>query len=234
MNVVYKAIVIDDEPLAIDVITHHLKRFSNFEVVRTFTDSVEAFNYLKEEHGIDIVFTDIAMPEISGIELVKLSKANTRFIMTTSYSEYAVESFDLEVVDYLLKPISFERLSKAITRFENSKKTTSESSLQPSFYVKEGDDFIKILIKDIDYIQGLKDYAKIVTGSNYCMVLKTLKSIESILNTYQFIRIHKSYIVPLSKISQYNGKCVLINNTEIPVGNSYRETLKVYLNNKRL
>ncbi len=230
----YKTIIIDDEPLAIDVIVHHLKRFSNFEVIKTFTNSVEAFNYLKEGHQIDIAFTDIAMPEISGIELVKLSKGNTMFIMTTSYSEYAVESFDLEVIDYLLKPISFERFTKAVTRFEKLKKKNDENKLEESFFIKEGDEFIKILIKDIDYIQGLKDYAKIVTGNNYCLVLKTLKSIEAILNSYQFMRIHKSYIVPLSKISQYNGKCVLINNFEIPVGSTYREALKSYLNSNKL
>ncbi|MGK0488885.1 MAG: DNA-binding LytR/AlgR family response regulator [Candidatus Endobugula sp.] len=230
----YKAIIIDDEPLAIDVIAHHLTRFSNFEVVKTFTNSVEAFHYLKEGPQIDLAFTDIAMPEISGIELVKLSKEDTMFIMTTSYSEYAVESFDLAVVDYLLKPISFERFTKAITRVEGLERTVNHNRLSPSFFVKEGDEFVKILVRDIDYIEGLKDYAKIVTGNNYCLALKTLKSIEVILKAHQFMRIHKSYIVPLTKISQYNGRCVLINNSEIPVGSSYRETLKGYLDSNKL
>ena len=229
----YKTILIDDEPLAIDVIAHHIKRFPNFEVIKTFTDSVEAFHFLKEDTTIDLVFTDIAMPEISGIELVKLSKTPA-FIMTTAFSEYAVESFDLEVVDYLLKPISFERFSKAITRFESLENKENQQTLEPSFFVKEGDEFIKILVKDIDYIEGLKDYAKIVTGKNYCLALKTLKSIEEVLRPYHFMRIHKSYIVPLSKIRQYNGKCVLINNSEIPVGSSYREALKTYLNSNKL
>ena len=230
----YKIIIIDDEPLAIDVIEHHLKKFSNFEVVQTFTNSIAAFKYLKEGHQIDLAFTDIAMPEISGIELVKLSETNTPFIMTTSYSEYAVESFDLDVIDYLLKPISFERFTKAILRFENLKKQLPDHNVSPSFFVKEGDEFIKILINDIDYIQGLKDYAKIVTGNNYCLALKTLKSIEEVLNPYNFMRVHKSYIVPLSKIKQYNGKCILINTIEIPVGSSYRENLKAYLNTNKL
>ncbi len=233
MNI-YKTIIIDDEPLAIDVITHHLGRFSNFEVLKTFTDSVEAFNFLKEGHQVDLVFTDIAMPEISGIELVKLYKTNTKFIMTTSFSQYAVESFDLEVVDYLLKPISFERFCKAIARFESLANNGSQQVLEPSFFVKEGDEFIKILVKDIDYIEGLKDYVKIITGKNYCLALKSLKSVEEVLGPYQFMRIHKSYIVPLAKISQYNGKCVIINSTEVPVGSSYREALKVYLNKNKL
>lgn len=230
----YKAIIIDDEHLAIDVITHYLERFPNFEVVKTFTSSVEAFNYLKEGHQIDIAFTDIAMPEISGIELVKLSKSNLMFVMTTSYSEYAVESFDLEVLDYLLKPCSFERFAKTINRFENLKEKNGVKKLEPSFFIKEGNEFIKILVKNIDYIEGLKDYAKIVTGNNYGLVLKTLKSIEAVLSPYEFMRIHKSYIVPLSKINQYNGKCVLINNAEIPVGINYREALMSYLNSNKL
>lgn len=230
----YKTIIVDDESLAIDVITHHLNRFPNFEVVRTFTDSVEAFKFLKEGHKVDVVFTDIAMPEISGIELVKLSQSNAKFIMTTSFSQYAVESFDLEVVDYLLKPISFERFCKAINRFENLENLEGQNTLEPSFFVKEGDEFIKILVKDIDYIEGLKDYVKIITGNNYCLALKSLKSIEEVLGPYKFMRIHKSYIVPLAKIDQYNGKCVILNNSEIPVGSSYREALKVYLNKNKL
>jgi DNA-binding LytR/AlgR family response regulator len=230
----YKTIIIDDESLAIDVIMHHLQRFSNIEVIKTFTDSVEAFNFLKEGHKVDVVFTDIAMPEISGIELVKLFKSHTKFIMTTSFSQYAVESFDLEVVDYLLKPISFERFCKAITRFDNSESLENQHMPEPSFFVKEGDEFIKILVKDIDYIEGLKDYVKIITGKNYCLALKSLKSIEEVLSPYRFMRIHKSYIVPLSKISQYNGNCVIISNSEVPVGSSYKEALKAYLNKNRL
>ena len=162
----HKTIIIDDEPLAIDVIVYHLKRFTNFEVIKTFTNSVEAFHFLKENTHVDVVFTDIAMPEISGIELVKLTSENTKFIMTTAFSEYAVQSFDLEVVDYLLKPISFERFAKAIRRFESLENNASQNTLEPSFFVKEGDEFIKILVSDIDYIEGLKDYAKIITGNN--------------------------------------------------------------------
>lgn len=230
----YKVIVVDDESLAIDVITHHLSRFPNFEVIKSFTDSVEAFKFLKAGHHVDLVFTDIAMPEISGIELVKFCTTKVGFIMTTSFSQYAVESFELEVVDYLLKPISFERFCKAIARFESLINKPGKIITEPSFFVKEGDEFIKILVKDIDYIEGLKDYVKIITGNNYCLALKSLKSIEDVLKPHQFMRIHKSYIVPLTKISQYNGKYVIINSSEVPVGSNYRENLKAYLNNNKL
>ncbi|MGY3794654.1 LytR/AlgR family response regulator transcription factor [Aquimarina sp. 433] len=231
---IYKAVIIDDEQLAIDVIVHYLERFSNFEIVKTFTDAVSAFRYLKNNDHIDIVFTDIAMPEISGVELIKLIQNSTTYVMTTSFSEYAVESFDLNALDYLLKPISFERFSKTISRFENLKNASTQDRLAPSFFVKDGDDFIKVFIHELDYIQGLKDYAKLVKGDTYCLALKTLKSIEQKLEPYNFIRIHKSYIVPLDKIKQYRGKSVVIGSHEIPVGSTYREDLKRYLQNNKL
>ncbi|GAA0721390.1 LytTR family DNA-binding domain-containing protein [Aquimarina litoralis] len=230
----YKTVIIDDEQLAIDVIVHYLERFSNFEIVKTFTDAVNAFQYLKLNNQVDIVFTDIAMPEISGVELIKLTQNATTYVMTTSFSEYAVESFDLNALDYLLKPISFERFSKTISRFENLKNISIQDRLAPSFFVKDGDDFIKVFIHEIDYIQGLRDYAKLVTGDTYCLALKTLKSIEQTLEPYNFIRIHKSYIVPLDKIKQYSGKSVGIGSHEIPVGSTYREDLKRYLQNNKL
>lgn len=230
----YKAVIIDDEQLAIDVIVHYLERFVNFEIVKTFTDAVSAFQYLKNNDHIDIVFTDIAMPEISGVELIKLTQNSTTYVMTTSFSEYAVESFDLNALDYLLKPISFERFSKTISRFENLKNASTQDRLAPSFFVKDGDDFIKVLIHELDYIQGLKDYAKLVTSDTYCLALKTLKSIEQTLEPYNFIRIHKSYIVPLDKIKQYRGKSVVIGSHEIPVGSTYREDLKRFLQNNKL
>ncbi|WP_272149229.1 LytR/AlgR family response regulator transcription factor [Tenacibaculum aiptasiae] len=231
----YKVIIIDDEPLAIDVLVHYLKRFPEFEIAKTFINSVEAFKYLNE-NIIDLVFTDIAMPQISGIEMVKLTQNKTQFVMVTSYSEYAIESFELNVIDYLLKPLSFERFTKTIERFKfnTQEVNTKEKDQEKSFFIKEGDEFVKVFVQDIDYIEGMKDYAKIVCGKNYYLALKTLKSIEEKLSSSDFIRVHKSFIIPLKKISQYNSKCVLINSHEIPVGNSYRNQLKEYLENNKL
>lgn len=231
----YKVVIIDDEPLAIDVLLHYLERFPDIQVVKTFVNAIEAFSFLST-NNIDLVFTDIAMPEMSGIELVKLTQSKTKFVMVTSYSEYAIESFELDVIDYLLKPVSFERFGKTIERFKSLldldiKKVNKE---EPSFFIKEGDEFVKVKVSDIDYIEGMKDYAKIVCGNNYYLALKTLKSIEVTLLNYNFMRIHKSYIVPLDKILQYNSKCVLIEQHEIPVGSIYRERLKVYLEENKL
>jgi DNA-binding LytR/AlgR family response regulator len=232
----YTIVIIDDEPLAIDVLTHYIARFPEFEIVKTFTSAVEAFKYINE-HTVDLVFTDIAMPQISGVELVKLVNKNTQFVMVTSYTDYAIESFELHVIDYLLKPVSFERFAKTITRFNaiNQGLTSNENSFEkPSFFIKEGDEFVKVFVEDIDYIEGMKDYAKIVSGKNYYLALKTLKSIEEKLRDFDFIRVHKSYIIPLKKIAQYNSKSVLINSHQIPVGNSYRNYLKKYFEENKL
>ncbi|WP_299157743.1 LytTR family DNA-binding domain-containing protein [uncultured Tenacibaculum sp.] len=234
---VYKVIIIDDEPFAIDVIKHYLERFHNYSILQTFTDPEIALNYLNT-NTVDLIFSDIAMPKISGMELITLCKKyKTKFILTTSFSEYAVESFNLDVIDYLLKPISFSRFNKSIERFEmnvSQKHTTISSSKKTSFFIKEGDEFIKVNIEDIDYIEGMKDYAKIVTGNNFYMALKTLKSIEELLEQKQFLRVHKSFIIPLEKISQYNKRYVLINKHQIPIGNSYRNALKVYMETHKL
>ncbi|WP_035084124.1 LytR/AlgR family response regulator transcription factor [Aquimarina latercula] len=229
-------IIIDDEPLAIDVLVNYINRFPEFEILKTFTSSIAAFKYLND-NPVDLVFTDIAMPQISGTELVKLAKTKTQFVMVTSYTDYAIESFELNVIDYLLKPVSFERFITTIERFKQNiliPRSKKDLTINPSFYIKEGDEFIKVLVDDIDYIEGMRDYAKIVCGKNYYLALKTLKSIEEKLNSFNFVRIHKSYIIPLKKVSQYNNSCVLINSFEIPVGSSYRNNLKKYLEDNKL
>lgn len=231
----FKVVIIDDEPLAIKVVEHYLSHFPNYVIEKTFSDSLEAATFLNA-NAIDLVFTDVAMPLVSGIDLIKLMKHDTRFVLITSYSDYAVESFELEVVDYLLKPVSFDRFLKTINRFEKMIKENNDGQniSNPSFFIKEGDEFIKINIEDIDYIEGMKDYAKIVCGKQYYLALKTLKSIEQALGGFDFLRIHKSFIVPLKKVSQYNNLNVLIGEHEISVGSSYRNKLKDYFIKNKL
>lgn len=231
----YKVIIVDDEQLGIDVLVNYMGHFPQLELLQTFTNPLESLKYIAN-NNVDLVFTDIAMPDISGTELVKLTNNKTKFVMVTSYSEYAIESFELDVVDYLLKPVSLERFTKTIERFDvQSKDVRTETPVpDPSFFIKEGDEYIKVLVNDIDYIEGMKDYSKIVCGNNFYMALKSLKSIENSLLDYGFLRIHKSFIVPLEKIVQYNGKCVLINKHEVPVGNSYRNSLKQFFMDNKL
>lgn len=227
----YSVVIIDDEQLAIDIIVHYLFMFPKYQIAETFTNPIEAVSYLKRSK-VDLVFTDIGMPNISGIDLVKILGHSTKFVMTTSFSEYALESFELNVVDYLLKPIALDRFSKTISHFEASE--FDDKTKIDSFFVKDGDEFIKVFIEKIDYIEGMKDYAKIVCGNNYYMVLKTLKSLEEFLKPHGFQRIHKSFIVSLKKIIQSNSRCVLINTHEVPIGPAYREKLKLFLNNRKI
>lgn len=232
----YTTIIIDDEQLAIDVLTNYIARYPQFKIAGTFTDPSEAFTYLNN-NDIDLAFTDIAMPDIQGTDLVKMVHNKTKFVMVTSYSEFAIECFELDVVDYLLKPVSLERFAKTIDRFIQQKTEieASENKItKPSFFIKEGDEYVKVYVKDIDYIEGMKDYAKIQCGKNYYLALKTLKSLEEILAPFNFMRVHKSHIIPLDKITQYNGRVLLINNHQITVGSSYREGLKKYLVQRRL
>ncbi len=227
----YSVVIIDDEQLAIDVLMNYIGRFDDFKIAATFTDPVEAFSYLNST-DVDLVFSDIAMPNMSGTELVKSLNQKCKFVMVTSYSDYAIESFELDVIDYLLKPVAFNRFTQTLDKFKE-RITTHSADIKKSFFIKEGDEYVKIYIEDIDYIEGMKDYAKIQCNNNHYIALKTLKSIEELLGKFNFARVHKSYIVPLEKISQYNGRCILIQNNEIPVGSKYRERIKEYLNSNK-
>jgi DNA-binding LytR/AlgR family response regulator len=229
----YTVVIIDDEQLAIDVIKTYLARFPQFELLETFTDPEDAFGYMMTHH-VDLVFADIQMPNMSGVELAKTSRSYTKFIMVTSHSEYAIESFELDVIDYLLKPASFERFSLAIDRFMKYASHVLQIDRRPSFFIKEGPEYTKVYIQDIDYVESSKDYAKLYCGKNYYVVLKTLKSLEKTLERFNFIRIHKSFMVPLEKISQYNGRVVIVNSHAIQVGSKYREHVVEYLNKKKM
>lgn len=227
----YKVIVIDDEQLAIDVILNYLGRYPKYHVVESFLNPEKAFAYMLE-NKIDLVISDIAMPGLSGLELAKLESKKTAFIMVTSYSEFAIKSFELNVCDYLLKPISFERFAQSLLRFEDG--FSKENKEIESFFIKEGDAYKKISIQDIDVIIGMKDYAKIHCGDRQYLFLKTLTSIERFLAPFNFIRIHKSYIVPLNKIDHFDGKYLRINQQDYPVGSSYKNRLKDLLDQKRI
>jgi len=227
----HNVIIIDDEKLAIDVIDQYLSMYPNYAVVGKFIDPVEAISFINN-NSVDLVLTDIAMPIVSGLDIVKMYSGKIRFVMTTSFSEYAIESFDLDVIDYLLKPIAIDRFSKALQRFEKSYQYNHQT--ESSFFVKDGEEFVKVNIDQIDYIEGMKDYAKIHCGKNFHMVLKTLKYFESFLKDQNFIRVHKSFIIPLDRILQYDGRHIIISDNKIPVGPSYRVQLKEFLNNRKI
>lgn len=225
----YQTIIVDDEPLALDVLSHYLSLFPNYELKGTFTNPTDAVWYINE-HPMDLVFSDIEMPNLSGLQLVQLNKNKTCFIMTTAFSQYAIRSFELQVVDYLLKPISLERFSEAIKNFENHVQGTPErESAAPCFFVKDGHQYLKIVVEDIEYLESMKDYVQIVCTNSQHLVLRRMKAMEQLLAPYDFLRVHKSFLIPCPKITRFDGYQVRIGKHKIPVSQSYKAKLRAYV-----
>jgi DNA-binding LytR/AlgR family response regulator len=231
-------ILVDDEPLAQEVVETHISKFPNLKLLAKCNNAVEALQALKE-HDVDLMFLDIQMPQISGIDFLKTLPAAPKVILTTAFSEYALDGYDLNVVDYLLKPISFDRFAKAVN------KAISQDAPQPEavpsskenadyIFVKADKKLIKIHFNDIFYIEGLKDYVILHTPTGRVVTLQTMKSLETKLPQDLFMRIHRSYIVNLSNITVIEGNTVQINKKIIPIGKNYKETLLDMVNQNRL
>lgn len=229
-----KCILIDDEPLAIKVLETHLKQVLDVEIQATFQNPITAFEYLKT-YQIDLIFLDIEMPLLSGIEFVSAINADAKVIFTTAHRNYAVESYELSVIDYLLKPISFSRLFASIQKFKLLQNSNLENAIsledkevENCIYVNENKKYIKIIFDEILYIESLKDYVKIhlvdkrvVTKDSISNFLKKLPN--------QFLRTHRSYIVNTQKITAFTALDVEINKIEIPIGASYKELVVSFL-----
>ena len=232
-------IIIDDEPLAIKVIENHLQEFPNFTVLGTFNNPISALHVLENEE-IDAVFLDINMSKMNGLEFIKNIELKSNIIITTAYREYAVESFDLDVLDYLVKPIPFNRFLKAINkttqRVSQQRGANSEGNgeLSDSFiFLKVDKKLVKILFDEIYYIESLKDYIKIFTISDTYLVHKSLTSITDELPNDKFLRIHRSYTISLDKIKSLEGNSVEIDSKRIPIGRKYiNQAKRVILNNE--
>ena len=224
-----KVIIIDDEPLARNVIKEYAKIIPSIQVVGECEDAICAYQMLQTK-SVDLIFLDINMPKLSGIEFLKNLKNPPLVIFTTAYSEYALDGYELNIIDYLKKPFSFERFCKAFFRAEELLKlkqiaTTPELEEKHSdfIFIKSDKKSIKINLADITYIEGLGDYIKIYIGDKKFVTNLSMKKIENLLPASQFYRIHKSYIISVDKIESIEGNMVKINNAKLPVGNSYRQ-----------
>ena len=219
-------IIVDDEPAAHYVLMSHIRHVSQLELVQQCYNAIEAINYLRE-HPVDLMFLDINMPEITGMELLKSLKNPPRTILTTAYSEFAMESYDYGVVDYLLKPINLPRFILATERyFELSVKKEHDKKESQSFIiVKAGGVNTRIELNDILYAQSLGNFIRICTAQKTYIVSLTTSELEQTLPDDQFLRIHKSFIVSLSKIHEYGKDTVTINELKMPVGITYRQKL---------
>lgn len=230
-----KCIIIDDEPLAIELVKIHVEKLPDLEIVATCKNAIEGLDVLKE-NDIDLIFLDIQMPLITGLEFIKSLKNPPKIILTTAYREYALESYELDIVDYLLKPISFNRFFKAINRYFDTcvRQPIKESGLEKDLHkgfviVNINKKYFKILLSDILYIESLKDYIRIHTPQDTIQTKESISVFESKLPKH-FLRIHRSYIINLDKISAFTTNDVEIGRVEIPIGISYKNYVLKVLN----
>ncbi|TYP98141.1 LytTR family two component transcriptional regulator [Tenacibaculum adriaticum] len=226
-----KCIIIDDEPLAIELLEDFISKISFLDLVASCSSGFDATTVL-QNHKIDLIFTDIEMPDFSGIDFIKSLDYKPMFIFTTAYSHYAVEGFNLNAIDYLVKPIPFHRFLKATTRAQNLLSLKQEEQLPvvkegvtPQFiFVKSDYENLKINLSDIKYIEGLKDYIKIYTDKDKpILTLSSLKSFEEKLGKSNFIRVHKSYIISLKYIHSVQRNRIIIDKKWIPIGLNYKD-----------
>ncbi|MTI29432.1 LytR/AlgR family response regulator transcription factor [Xanthovirga aplysinae] len=224
-----KCLIIDDEPLAIALIEDHVSKFSNLEIVASCQNAIEGFEVLKSQQ-IDLIFLDIQMPMLTGIEFLKSLGNPPKVIFTTAYREYAIESYELEVVDYLLKPISFDRFFKAINKYLKAVEpknitATVESRLDDCsryIYVNMNKKHYKILFADILYVESIKDYVRIHTLDAKFITKEKISDFENKLPSF-FLRTHRSYIVNTYKITAFTSQDIEFGDIEIPIGISYKQ-----------
>ncbi len=233
-----KCLIVDDEPLARDLIRGHVEKLENFEIVAECSDAMKALNILREKQ-VDLMFMDIQMPQITGIEFLKTLKHPPMVIITTAYREYALEGFELDVVDYLLKPITFERFLKAVNKYYQMNQddvqliasTVSDKLPEESFiYVKENKKVVKVYLSEIRYIEGLSEYVQIYTDKKKIITKTSMAQMEEKLPPENFLRIHKSFIVSMGKIEAFTANTIEIQGKELPIGRSFKNAVISALN----
>lgn len=228
-------LIVDDEAVARDIIAMHISKIDRLNIVAQCNNAIEAFNVISQR-DIDLVFLDINMPDISGIAFAKSLNKAVKVIFTTAYRDYAVEGFDLQAVDYIMKPISFERLLQAVNRYfevsDITPLTNSPKALEQDFiFVRADRQMCKIDFDNILYVESYSDYIKIHTQEKSIVTRETISSIEAKLPKSMFIRIHRSYIVAIHEIKAFTNEFVTVNNKLLSISRSYKkEVLKVLEN----
>lgn len=229
-----RCLVIDDEPLARDLMRSHIEKLENFEICAECGDAMKALQEL-HNHKVDLMFMDIQMPQITGLEFLKTLKNPPKVIITTAYREYALEGFELDVVDYLLKPITFERFLKSVNKYYQSTqeevKTSPQLSMlpgnveEPFIYVKENKKVVKVHLSDILYVEGLSEYVQIYTPGKKIITKTSMTNMSDKLPDEGFMRIHKSFIVSLSKVEAFTSNSIEVPGKELPIGRSYKNSV---------
>jgi DNA-binding LytR/AlgR family response regulator len=234
----YHCIIIDDEPIAIRIIKNHISAFSDFEVVAECNNALEAMPILLKEK-VDLLFCDIQMPQITGVDFVRSLSQAPKVIFTTAYRDYAVDAFELNVVDYLLKPISFERFTKAINHFmelenhrmDNATLSKNDNQNRDFIFLKADKKHYKINLNDILYFESLGDYVIAFTSNQKIVTKERIGNLAENLPTNKFLQIHRSYIVSIDKIESVGPGFVEINKKKLPVGRNYKPLLNDLMQN---
>ncbi|MVN92465.1 LytR/AlgR family response regulator transcription factor [Mucilaginibacter aquatilis] len=231
-----RCLVVDDEPLALNVVEDYIAKIPFLQLVKATTSAIEALT-LVQDGSIDLVFLDVQMPELTGIQFMRIANGKAKIILTTAYPEYALQGYELDAVDYLLKPIAFDRFFRAAqkvqaTLFPSSAKPAEKEEVQQQAQSDISNDFIfvktehkiqKVYLNSILFIEGLKDYISIFTPTERIITLQNMKKVEDALPERHFIRVHRSYIVALNKIDSIERSRIFIGDKIIPIGDTYRD-----------
>ncbi len=219
-----KCLIVDDEPLAHEILSDYISKTDLLTLVNSYTNPIEAFAAI-ERDKIDLIFLDVQMPELTGIQFLKLLGNKCKVILTTAYPEYALDGYEHNIVDYLLKPISYERFQKAIQKLLHLSNNISEEERVEldHLFVKTEHKIVRVDLDAITYIEGLKDYISIYTTNERILTLMNMKKAEEFLPAKRFIRVHKSYIVSLEKIDSIEKNRIYILGQGIPIGDTYKD-----------
>nr|WP_294896878.1 LytTR family DNA-binding domain-containing protein [uncultured Pedobacter sp.] len=241
-----KCLIVDDEPLALDILEDYISKIPFLTLHKRLQNPIEALTLVQQEK-IDLVFLDVQMPELTGIQFLKIANDKCKVILTTAYPEYALEGYEHNVVDYLLKPIAFDRFYKAAQKVQDllcnvpSQPTplaeiapTNNSFSHDFIFVKTEYKIQKIYLDDILFIEGLKDYISIYTKTERIITLQSMKKIDEALPTHSFVRVHKSYIVALDKIESIERSRIIIGDKLIPIGDTHRDNFFKMIEDKNV
>ena len=220
-----KCVILDDEPLAVELLTKYIADTETLSLAFATTNAYEAIQFI-QKNEVDVVFLDMQMPELTGLQVLKIIGPAYKVIFTTAYTDYALDGYEYSITDYLLKPISFERFTKAVEKLTLKMNDTVNHTIKNDndfIFIKSDSKMIKVNIKDILFVEGLKDYISIQTTAEKLITLQNLKTFEQHLQSQQFMRVHKSYIVALNKIDTIERNRIFIGEHVIPIGDTYRD-----------
>ena len=228
-----RCVVVDDEPLAIEVIESYLEQFDNMSLEQSFQNPIKAFEYIRT-HPVDVLFMDIQMPKLTGLDILRSLPKRPEVIITTAYRDYALEGFELEVADYLLKPISLDRFVKAISKVQvaNQAVTTVQVSAESkdTLFFKVDKKMVKVVLQDVLFVESQRDYLKIVRDGDDVVTRMGITEAEDVFPADQFMRVHRSFIVAKDKINSFSQTEIELGEHMVPIGRNYRASVSKALN----